>query len=114
MKTVYICSKFCGATKKFYINANIYCRFAWEKGYLPLAPRNIIFQFLDEEDKKEKRDGFEIGLELMKIVDEVWVIDVDITKSMTEEIEFAKSLKKKLRYFDGEMEEYDGRNFYQA
>jgi len=108
MKTVYICSKFCGTTKKFYIRANIYCRFAWEKGYLPLAPRNIIFQFLDDELKDERQKGFELSFDLMEYCSEFWVIGEDITKNMAMEIEHAKELEKKIVFFNSELEETDG------
>jgi len=110
MKTVYICSKYCGTTKKFYIKANIFCRAACDAGCLPFAPRNIFFQFLDEEDKDEREKCLELSLELIKKADEIWVIGQDFTKLMEEEIAFAKTLDKKIRYFDCDMEEYDGRH----
>lgn len=94
MEIVYVSSKYCGTTKKFFIKANIYCREAWEQGFLPIAPNNIVFQFLDQEEAEERHEGFKLGLMLMKLCDQVWIVGEDYTKAMIEEIKYAKSLGK--------------------
>lgn len=109
MKTVYICSKYGGNKAKNLLMANIYCRTAWEMGVMPLAPHIIFTQFLDDENKTERKAGIAMGLILMKKCDEVWVCGLDISEGMKQEIDYAKKLKKKIRHFNCDMEETDGR-----
>ena len=58
---VYICSPYSGATDKNILAARRYCRFAFEEGYLPLAPHLLFPQFLDDRDPKEREAGLHFG-----------------------------------------------------
>ena len=71
---VYICSPYSGATDKNILAARRYCRFAFEEGYLPLAPHLLFPQFLDDRDPKEREAGLHFGNILMSLCREVWVL----------------------------------------
>ena len=105
MKRVYICSPLKGNVSKNIIKANLYCRYAYEQGYLPLAPHVIFTEFLDDEVSEEREAGMKMGLELLWVCDELWVFGYRITEGMAKEIEIAKGLKIRIRYFDEHMEE---------
>lgn len=105
MRKIYVCSPLRGNVQKNIVMANLYSRFVYEKGYMPIAPHCIYTQFLDDKSKKERKDGMRMGLELMWVVQELWVFGYNITEGMQKEIELAKQLKIKIKYFDSEMYE---------
>lgn len=105
MRKIYICSPLRGNIEKNIVLANLYSRFVYEKGFMPIAPHCIYTQFLDDKNKKERKDGRRMGLELMWVVQELWVFGYTITKRMAAEINLAKELKIKVRYFDSNMDE---------
>lgn len=104
-KRVYICSPLKGKISRNILNARLYCRFAFDKGYVPIAPHIYFTQFLDENDKTERIAGIRYGLELMWQAKEVWVFGEYISEGMRAEIDLAKDLKIPIRYFDCDMEE---------
>lgn len=104
-KIAYICSPLRGAAESNIIRANLYARFAYEKGFLPLAPHAIFTQFLDDENAMERAAGMNLGLQLLEQADEIWVFGLIITQGMKREIERARALKLKVRSFSSEMEE---------
>lgn len=105
MKIVYICSPLKGAIERNIRKAQFYCLFAYEKGYLPLAPHTIFTQFLDDTIPAQRRAGMKMGIELLWKCDELWVFGERISEGMKKEIELVKGLKVKIRYFDSDMEE---------
>ena len=55
---VYICSPYAGGDKEQNIaNAQRYCRYAVDSGFLPLAPHLYFPQFMDESNKDERETG---------------------------------------------------------
>jgi hypothetical protein len=104
-KRVYICSPLKGKISRNILNARLYCRFAYDKGFVPLAPHIYFTQFLDETKQEERLAGMRYGLELMWQVREVWVFGEYISEGMRAEIDLAKDLKIPIRYFDYDMEE---------
>ena len=48
---VYICSPYSGDVKTNTEKAKDYCRFAVEKGNVPIAPHLLFPQFMDEESE---------------------------------------------------------------
>lgn len=109
MKKVYICSPFKGRNivtmEKNRQKALMYCRFAYENGCNPFAPHTIYPEFLDETSKKERNDGLRMAMEWMWAFQELWVFGLTISAGMKAEIEMAKLLEIKIRYFDEYMEE---------
>lgn len=108
LKMVYICTPLKGNIERNVIRANLFSRFAYEHGYLPIAPLCIFTQFLDDNNSKERLDGMRFGLKLLSQCNEVWVFGGRISDGMSKEIEFAKDKGKKIRYFTSEMEEWNG------
>ena len=51
---VYICSPFSGDTERNIKRAQDFCRFALEKGNIPLAPHLMFPQFMDDNNEKER------------------------------------------------------------
>lgn len=116
MKKVYICSPLksftARRTEQNRKRALVYCRFAYEQGCNPFAPHTIYPQFLDESKPKERADGMRMGQEWMWAMQEMWVFGETISEGMKEEIELAKLLGIKIRYFDSDMDEVDERGKY--
>lgn len=104
-KRVYICSPLRGNVEHNQDKARIYCRFAFESGYVPICPHIYYPQFLDDDDKNERAAGMRYGLEVMWQARELWVFGERITEGMRAEIELAKDLKIHVKYFDEDMEE---------
>jgi hypothetical protein len=97
-RKVYVASKYAGDTEAN-VNAAIgYCRMAVRKGYLPVASHLLYPQILDDSNPKERELGLMFGLALLAVCDEVWVFG-NVSPGMAREIEEAKRLKKKVRYF---------------
>lgn len=104
-KLVYICSPLKGDIEPNRAKARIYCRFAFNKGYLPVAPHIYFTQFLNEHNKEERVAGLEYGLEIVRQCKQLWVFGERISEGMKAEIALAKELRLPIRYFDSDMEE---------
>ena len=104
-KIVYICSPLRFNYERNKIKANLYQRYAYEKGCLPLAPHIIFPQFLDDENKSERRAGMDMGLQLLELCDELWVFGPRISEGMKAEIELARKLGKPTKYISGDLDE---------
>ena len=52
---VYVCSPLRGDTEKNIKNAKSYCRFTYEKGFIPYAPHLFFTQFMNDDDENERR-----------------------------------------------------------
>lgn len=97
-RKVYVASKYAGDTEANTKAAIGYCRMAVREGYLPVASHLLYPQILDDHNPKERELGLMFGLALLAVCDEVWVFG-DVSSGMAREIEEAKRLKKKVRYF---------------
>ena len=102
---VYICSPFAGDLEKNVVAARTYSRFAVEQGYIPIAPRLLFPQFLDDSDPKERELGLFFGNAIMSKCSEVWVFGSHISSGMEAEIKRAKWKGYHLRYFTEECQE---------
>ena len=91
MEKIFICSPLKGNIERNLENARKYCRFAVEKGYLPIAPHLIFTQFLSDLDPQERKLGIQMGIELLTECKEVWVFCYgEPSSGMQSEIEVAK------------------------
>ena len=102
---VYICSPFAGDLEKNVVAARTYSRFAVEQGYIPIAPRLLFPQFLDDSDPKERELGLFFGNAIMSKCSEVWVFGSHISSGMEAEIKRAKGKNYRLRHFTENLEE---------
>lgn len=101
-KLVYICSPLKGNIERNIVKANLYSRYAYEKGCLPLASHVIFTQFLDDKKPKERTDGMEMGKQLLEMCSEIWVFGSKISEGMKAEIELAKEMDITIRYIKEE------------
>lgn len=102
---VYICSPYLGNIAGNVENARRYSRFAFEKGYIPIAPHLLFTQFLDDTNPKERELGLHFGNVLMSLCREVWVFGDAISAGMEIEIKRARWKNYRLRYFNSDLEE---------
>jgi len=102
---VYICSPYSGDTNGNIKRAQEFCRFALDKGNIPLAPHLMFPQFMDDGNKKERDLAIFMDIILMGKCQEVWVLGDVISNGMGIEIEKAKKRRQKVRYFNSKFEE---------
>ncbi|KLU66731.1 hypothetical protein DEAC_c13990 [Desulfosporosinus acididurans] len=90
---VYICSPLRGDIERNIIKAQGYCRDAINYNVVPIAPHVYFTQFLNDLIPKEREIGMELGIELLKKCDEVWVFGLqNPSEGMKAEIELANEL----------------------
>ena len=99
---VYICSPYAGDVETNVQKARRYCRFAVDKGYIPIAPHLLFTQFLNDDSPKERQLGIFFGNVVMSKCSEVWVFGEHISNGMEAEIKRAKRKNYRLRYFNEE------------
>ena len=102
---VYICSTYAGDVETNVQKARRYCRFAVDKGYIPIAPHLLFTQFLNDDSPKERQLGIFFGNAVMSKCSEVWVFGDRISDGMEAEIKRAKWKNYRLRYFNEDLEE---------
>lgn len=70
---------------------------------IPIIPHLYFTQLLDDETPEEREIGMELGLDMLSISDELWVVTDDlISDGMMAEIEVAAILDIPIRMFDSE------------
>lgn len=106
---VYICSPYAGDVENNTARARVFCRFAVIKKAIPIAPHLLFPQFMSEE--RERRLVLFMGMVLLGKCDEVWVFGERISEGMLAEIEKAKKMWKKIRYFNGDISSYSFDSF---
>ena len=103
---MYICSPYAGGDKEQNIaNAQRYCRYAVDSGFLPLAPHLYFPQFMDDSDGRDHNTAMFMNMILMTKCAEVWVFGNNITKGMAAEIRRAKETRKPVRHFSNKCKE---------
>ena len=103
---VYICSPYAGDIEKNTYRARAFSRFAVEKKYIPIAPHLLCPQYLNEET--ERWLGLKIGIVFMGKCEEIWVFGDVVSDGMAAEIDKAKRMRKKIRYFTDDLQEKEG------
>ena len=93
---VYICSPYRGDVDANTEKARRYCRYAADRGYVPIAPHLLLPQFVDEETEREA--AIESDLAILERCDELWVCGEDITDGMAAEIASASDRNMKTRF----------------
>lgn len=105
MDLVYLSSPYRGDTETNEANARKYCKQIAKQVAIPIAPHFIFTQFLDDNNEQERNLGIQMGLELLKYCDEMWVVSNTLTEGMKLEIKQAQEIVLKIRFFNQEMEE---------
>ena len=100
---VYICSPYAGDIEKNTYRARAFSRFAVEKKYIPIAPHLLCPQYLNEET--ERWLGLKMGIVFMGKCEEIWVFGDVVSEGMASEIDKAKRMRKKIRYFTDDLQE---------
>jgi hypothetical protein len=97
---IYVCSPLAGDMKKNIERASRYCRFVSGCNSIPIAPHLYFTRFLDDSISEERNQGIEMGLEILKVCDAVWVFGNKMSGGMRSEIQLAKQLGKPMMFFD--------------
>ncbi len=98
-RKIYVASKYAGDVDANVAATITYCRRVIDEGYMPVASHLLYPQILNDSDPKERDLGLLFGLALLRMCDEVWVFGT-VSPGVAREIEEAKRLKKKIRYFE--------------
>ena len=102
---VYIVSPYAGDMSENKKKARRYCRFAAKQKKIPFASHLFFPQFLNDNDPTERGIGLQLGISFILHCKEVWVFGDTISNGMQAEIDAARRMSKKIRYFTEDMEE---------
>lgn len=102
---IYICSPYAGDPSGNKKKAIRYCRFAVEKGYIPIAPHLLFPQFMDDKDPLEREMGLHFGKVLLGHCQEIWVFGETISEGMDQEIKKARWKNYRIKYFTSDLKE---------
>lgn len=101
-KIVFICSPYAGDVVGNVMRTKRYARFALTEGAVPIIPHLMYPQFLQDDDKDERKLGIEMGLVLLTRCDELWVFGTKVSQGMAIEIKKAKQRNITIRQFTTE------------
>ena len=104
---VYICSPYSGDTETNIKKARDFCRYALDRGQIPLAPHLMFPQFMKDADPSERELTIFMDIVLMGKCSEVWVLNEIISEGMGIEINKAKQRRQNVRYFNSRFEEVE-------
>lgn len=102
---VYICSPFSGEVESNQESARKYCRFAVDKGCIPIAPHLLFPQFMNDNDPADREIAMMMNMALLSKCRELWVFGDHISKGMAAELDAAKMKSRKIRHFDTDLRE---------
>jgi hypothetical protein len=102
---VYICSPFAGDTETNVANALRYCRFAIERGKLPIAPHCYFPRFMSDDNPDERALALSFGTRALYDCKQLWIFGTTISPGMKQEILAAKWRGVKIKQFNENMEE---------
>jgi len=101
-KVVFICSPYAGDIEGNVMRSKRYARFALTEGAVPIIPHLMYPQFLQDDDKEDRKLGIEMGLILLTRCDELWVFGSKVSQGMAIEIKKAKQRNITIRQFTTE------------
>lgn len=104
---VYICSPLSGDETGNIEKARRYCRFAVDRGQIPLAPHLLFPQFMNDTDPEERELAVRMAVVLLGKCQEVWVFGNMETEGMAAELAVAKRRRQPVRYFTEDLEEVE-------
>ena len=89
---IYICSPVRSDPVNNIEKARGYCKWVMDKGYIPIAPHVMFDDMLHDDIPDERLKALEIGLQLLRMCDELWYFGTTISEGMRNEIEHAESI----------------------
>lgn len=104
-KLIYVCSPFKGDEERNTQKARRYCKFVVAQGFVPMCTHLLFPQFMDDHDHHERKIALNMALTVLSRCDELWSFGLNVSDGMITEIEKAKMLHKKVRYFTRDCEE---------
>ena len=99
---IFVCSPYRGDIETNTKLARRYCRYAVDKGFIPIAPHLLFPQFMDDNDSEERKLVIEMNLRILQRCSELWVFGREITISMWQEIKEAQELGIHVHYISTE------------
>ncbi len=79
--------------------AKRYCKTVAKEGYIPIASHLYFTEFLNDKNKEERSLGLQLGLEILRHCNEVWVFGNEISEGMKAEIKLAKQLNIPIKHY---------------
>ncbi|KGP76423.1 hypothetical protein JT05_00305 [Desulfosporosinus sp. Tol-M] len=102
---VYICCPYRNDPVGNSEKARKFCRFAVDRGYIPLCTILHFPQFMSDTDPEERELALFMDIVLMGKCQEVWVLGDTITEGMSRELHKAERRRQPVRYFNNDFEE---------
>ena len=102
---VYICSPLSGDVAGNQEKARLYCRYAVDKGYVPISPHIYFTQFMSDDTEKERNLAMFMDIVLLSKCAELWVFGEAVSRGMAMKIEKAKRKGQPIRYFTEDCKE---------
>lgn len=78
------------------------CSLAAYRGFIPVAPHLYFPQFLSDDVDSERSMGINMGLELLRVCEELWIISPRISTGMSAEIKEAQKCGIRVLVFTAE------------
>lgn len=97
-KMVYVASPVKGDLLVNMERAKVYCRYAIMQGVIPVLPHLMYLGSLNDEDPLERDIGMGLGVQLLRMCNELWVFGQLISEGMLAEIEVAKQIGIPIQY----------------
>ncbi len=82
---IYIASPLSGDVQRNLDFARRACRYAIALGVTPFAPHLLYPQMLDDNDPAERQLGIDMGNQMLKLCQELWLCGDQISAGMTDE-----------------------------
>lgn len=101
----YICSPYSGDIEANVKRTKEFCRYALDKGFIPLAPHLMFPQFMDDGKPSERELAMFMDMVLMGKCDIILVLGETISEGMKKEIDRAERRRKPVKYFNSKFEE---------
>lgn len=99
-KKVYVISKYRGNTEENIRVARYAGDIIIDCDNIPVIPHLYFPQFLNDDVPEERVKAINLGVELMKGCDQIWIVGTEISNGMEYEIEAAKKLRIPVRLYD--------------
>ncbi len=89
---IYIASPLSGDVQRNLDFARRACRYAIAQGATPFAPHLLYPQMLDDNDPAERQLGIDMGSQMLKLCQELWLCGDRVSTGMADEWKTAKEL----------------------
>jgi len=110
-KIIFVASPLKGNYCKNIKAAKKYCQYVCEQGHIPYAPHLLFPQFLPEKKGKNRNIGMKMGLEMLKICDELWLFGDLLSEGMMIEFRVAKERSMPITRFNSEYTIFERHNY---